>query len=97
MQNYNRNKPKFKNFDSNNRKPRFDGPKPGGLQVFLRDGEPIEKALRKFKKKVESAGIMETLRDKQHYTKPSARRREAKKSAVARWKRTKRELEDKQY
>lgn len=93
MQNYNRNRPRFKNFDNSNRKPRFDGPKPSGLQVFVRDGEPIEKALRKLKKKVENAGIMETLRDKQHYTKPSAKRREAKKAAVVRWKRRQRELE----
>ena len=95
MKGYNRNRPNFnnKNFD-NNRSRRDDrGPKPQGLQVFVRDGEDISKALRKLKKKVEAAGILKDLRDKQFYQKPSEKRRIAKKAGIARWKKRQKELE----
>ena len=49
--------------------------------VALRDGEPIEKALRRFKKKVEAAGILKDLRKREYYSKPSVRKKE--KSAAA--------------
>jgi small subunit ribosomal protein S21 len=49
--------------------------------VAVRDGEPIEKALRRFKKKVEAAGILKDLRRREYYSKPSVRKKE--KSAAA--------------
>lgn len=69
-----------------------DSFKPQGLTVFVRDGEDISKALRKLKKKVESAGIIKELRDRQYYMKPSEKKREAKKAGLVRWKRRQREL-----
>lgn len=56
-----------------------------GLSVKVRDGEPIEKALRRLKKKVTNAKVLETLREKQFYTKPSEKRKKAKAAARARW------------
>ena len=94
MKSYNRNRQNFNNkFDNN--KPRRDdrGPKAQGLQVFVRDGEDISKALRKLKKKVEAAGILKDLRDKQFYEKPSEKRRKAKKAGIARWKKKQKELD----
>lgn len=56
-----------------------------GLSVTLRDGEPVEKALRRLKKKVVESKIMETLREKESYTSPSEKRKRAKAAARARW------------
>lgn len=94
MQNYNRKKynPNWKNNYGN--KDRKDStPRPQGLQVFVRDGEDISKALRKLKKKVENAGILKEIRDRQYYVKPSEKRRKAKKAGIMRWKKKQRELE----
>ena len=93
MKQYNRNRSGFsnnRNFE--NRSRRDDNrPKPQGLQVFVRDGEDINKALRKLKKKVEAAGVLKEIRDRQFYEKPSAKRRKAKKAGIARWKKKQRE------
>jgi len=70
----------MRNFD---RKPR---PREEGLMVHVRDGEPIEKALRRLKKKMINNKVLETLREKQFYTKPSEKRKKAKAAAIARWK-----------
>jgi ribosomal protein S21 len=57
-----------------------------GTKVYLREGEPIERALKKLKNKVNDAKIFDALREKEHYVKPSERRKKAKSAAVARWK-----------
>ena len=46
------------------------------LIVQVKEGEPIEKTLKKFKKKVEKTGLIRELRDRQKFTKPSVVRRE---------------------
>jgi len=100
MQGYNRNRGQrvnYRNFDNNsnrnnNRRPQRD-PQPSGLAVHLRDGDDINKALRKLKKKIERAGLMKELRDRQFYQKPSEKRRKAQKAGVMRWKKKQRELE----
>lgn len=66
----------------------------GGLSVKVRDGEPIEKALRRLKKKVTNAKILETLREKQFYMKPSEKRKHAKAAAIARWKKKQKKLQE---
>ena len=45
----------------------------------------VDAALRKFKKKVQEEGILQTVRKKQEYVKPSEKRRKAKAAAKARW------------
>lgn len=42
--------------------------------------------LRKFKKKVADSGVLQTLRDREFYTKPSVARKIAKSKAKNRWK-----------
>jgi small subunit ribosomal protein S21 len=97
MQNYkrqHRHNNNYSNYNSHDRKPKPEFERrPQGLQVFVRDGEDISKALRKLKKKVEAAGILKDLRDKQYYQKPSEKRRIAKKAGIARWKKRQKELE----
>lgn len=44
--------------------------------VPVKEGESIEKALKKFKKKFEKTGVVKELRERQKFTKPSVVRRE---------------------
>lgn len=50
--------------------------------VPVKEGETIEKALKKFKKKFEKVGIIKELRERQKFTKPSVRKREQVIKAV---------------
>ena len=43
--------------------------------VPLKEGENIERALKKFKRKFEKTGVVKELRDRQAFTKPSVRNR----------------------
>ena len=56
-----------------------------GNTVFVKEGEPVEKALRRFKKKVEEAGTLDTLRAKEFYEKPTTARKRKAGAARARW------------
>jgi len=57
-----------------------------GLMVKVRSDSPADfaKALRKFKRKIADSGILKEIKDRQHYQKPSDKRREAKKAAKIR-------------
>jgi small subunit ribosomal protein S21 len=57
-----------------------------GKKVIVQDGN-VEKALRKFKKKISDDGLLQELQEKQFYIKPTVRRKLAKNQAVKRWKR----------
>lgn len=54
-----------------------------GLTVEVRNGD-FNYALRKFKKKVQEDGILQEVKERQHYTKPSERRARAKSAGRAR-------------
>lgn len=56
--------------------------------VTVKENEPIEVALRRFKKLCERTGVLSELRKREHYEKPSVRRK--KKSIAARKKALKR-------
>jgi len=43
--------------------------------VKVNENEPFESALRRFKKQCEKAGILTELRKREHYEKPSVRRK----------------------
>lgn len=55
-----------------------------GLTVEVRNGD-FNYALRKFKKKVQEDGLLQELREREHYVKPSERRKKAKAAGRARW------------
>jgi len=57
-----------------------------GTGVTVKDNENINQALRRFKRKVEDAGILDDLRKKEFYEKPTTARKRAKGAAKARWK-----------
>jgi small subunit ribosomal protein S21 len=56
-----------------------------GKTVIVKDGN-IEKALRKFKKKVQDSGLLQELRDRETYEKPTTRRKRKKSVAKNRWR-----------
>ena len=45
----------------------------------------VEKALRKFKKKVQESGLLQDLRARESYEKPTTARKRARNSAKRRW------------
>ena len=47
--------------------------------------DQVDKALRKFKKKVMESGLLQELRDKEFFEKPTAKRKRAKSAAKNRW------------
>ena len=55
-----------------------------GLSVEVRNGD-FNFALRKFKKKVAEDGVLQELRNREFYEKPSITRAKAKKAGRARW------------
>ena len=57
-------------------------------KVVVKEGEPFEKALKRFKKKVEAAGILKEVRRREHYLKPSIRRKEKQRAAEKRRRRS---------
>jgi len=52
------------------------------LQIKLRKGEPIDKALRRLKKIMDKEGMMREIRGHRYYEKPSEKKR--RKAARAR-------------
>ena len=53
--------------------------------VLVQDGN-IEKALRKFKKKVQNSGILTDLREREFYIKPTTARKLKRSAAKNRWR-----------
>ena len=56
-----------------------------GTSILVRDGENINQALRRFKRKMEEAGTLDVLREKEFYEKPTTKRKRKKGAAKARW------------
>ena len=56
-----------------------------GKTVIVKDGN-VEKALRKFKKKMQDSGLLQELRDRETYEKPTTVRKRRKSAAKNRWR-----------
>lgn len=63
--------------------------------VVVKEGENVEGALRRFKRKCEKAGILSELKKRQHYEKPSVKKK--KKAIAARKKLLKRLSQERRY
>ena len=50
--------------------------------VPVKEGENIERALKKFKRKFEKTGVVKELRRRQQFDKPSVKKRLAKEHAI---------------
>ena len=55
-----------------------------GRTVLVKDGN-VDKALRKFKKKIAESDLLNDLRAKEFYEKPTTTRKRKKSSAKNRW------------
>lgn len=53
--------------------------------IYVKNND-INRALRKLKKKLQTEKVFQNLKDKQHFEKPSLKRKKARASAVKRWK-----------
>jgi small subunit ribosomal protein S21 len=52
------------------------------LKIIIKEGENIERALKRYKRKHRNIKVMQNLRENQYFTKPSVkRRREIQKAA----------------
>lgn len=52
------------------------------IVIPIKEGENIERALKKFKRKFEKTGVIKELRGRQAFIKPSVERRQQKLRAV---------------
>lgn len=55
-----------------------------GRSVLVKD-DNVERALRKFKKKIMDSGLLNDLRDREFYEKPTTERKRKKSAAANRW------------
>jgi small subunit ribosomal protein S21 len=53
--------------------------------VEIKEGEPFDVALRRFKRACEKAGIIAKLRQEESYEKPTTERKRKRISAIKRW------------
>lgn len=58
------------------------------LEVRISDRETVERAVRRFRKQCEKAGILSDVRKHRHYEKPSERRKRRLEQARRRRKRS---------
>jgi small subunit ribosomal protein S21 len=54
------------------------------IKVIINEKEPIEKALKKFKRKVEQSVILKELRKREFFLKPSIKKKLKQRAAYAR-------------
>lgn len=52
------------------------------IVIPVKEGENIERSLKKFKRKFEKTGVVKELRSRQAFTKPSIEKRQQKLKAV---------------
>ena len=80
--------PKFQSLYTSRRQRRHEGGKQILSEVIIHDDENFERALKRFKKKCEKAGILSDLRKHRHYEKPSERRKRKLNTAMRKNRRT---------
>lgn len=52
------------------------------LIIPVKEGESIDRALKKYKRKVDSTKVLKQLRNRKQFTKPSVEKRQAKIRAI---------------
>jgi small subunit ribosomal protein S21 len=57
------------------------------IKVVVQDGESIDKALKRFKKKYEKSGVLKEFRRRQFFVKPSVEKKMDKDRAVRKTRR----------
>jgi len=52
------------------------------IEIKLRKGEPMDRAIRRMKKRLDREGVIRDVRAKRYFKKPSDKKREARKVAA---------------
>jgi small subunit ribosomal protein S21 len=60
------------------------------VEVVVNDGDDLERVLRRFKRRVQKAGIFTDLKRKKYYEKPSETRKRKRNAAIRRSRRNRR-------
>ena len=60
------------------------------LEVIVQENESLDRALRRFKRKVQRSGLYSELRKRRFYEKPSAQRKRKREAAIRRERRRQR-------
>ena len=55
---------------------------PSNLTIKPRRNENIERVIKRFNKKVKKLGIIDEVKERRHYIKPSEKRRKAKREII---------------
>jgi small subunit ribosomal protein S21 len=63
----------------------IDNTKVYGCTVYVKH-DNVEQAIRKLKKKVQDSGLLQELRDRESYEKPTVAKKRKKAAAKQRWK-----------
>lgn len=63
----------------------FDNTQVYGTTVYVRN-DNVEQAIRKLKKKVQDSGLLQELRDRESYEKPTITKKRKKAAAKMRWR-----------
>lgn len=56
--------------------------------IMIAENEPIDRAIKRFKKKYERSGVLKEFKKRAYFTKPSVKKRMKKLKAVRRQQRT---------
>lgn len=56
-----------------------------GIAVVVKDNDSVDKALRKFKKKVAESRLLQILKEREFYEKPTTARKRSRSAARNRW------------
>jgi len=65
------------------------------IKINIKDGEPIERVLKRFKRKVEQAVILKEVRKREFFLKPSVKRKLKIRAASARTRKREKRLAQK--
>lgn len=60
------------------------------VEVVVNEGDDLERVLRRFKRRVQKAGIFSDLKRKKYYEKPSELRKRKRNAAIRRLRRNRR-------
>lgn len=69
------------------------------MKVYVKENENVERAMQRFRKKIERSGLLKDLRAREAYEKPTTERKRKRAAAVNRLKREqkKQQLPEKQF
>lgn len=62
------------------------------IKIIINEGEPIDKVLKKFKRKVEQSSILKDIKKREFYVKPSIKRKLKRRATNSRMKKREKKI-----